>query len=280
MRSRLLILAAAALWSTAGAAIKLTALNAWQVSAGRSLVAALAVAAMVPASRVRPRPGVLGVALSNAVTVILFVVATKLTTAANAIFLQETAPLWVLLLAPLLLGERPSRGELLSIPIYAAGLALFFVDDLTAGQIVGKLCALGSGFAFGVTIVGLRHLREEGPGALLWGSVIAAAVTLPLWGTGPSAAPHDLALLLFLGVFQLALAYVCFAKGLTGVPAVEASLLMLLEPVLSPIWAYLIVGERPGPWALTGGGIVLAATGWRTLVPALARRDRPSSAAP
>jgi drug/metabolite transporter (DMT)-like permease len=274
--ARLLILAAAALWSTAGAAIKLTALNAWQVSAGRSLVAALAVAALVPAARVRPRPRVLGVALSNAVTVILFVVATKLTTAANAIFLQETAPLWVLLLAPLLLGERPSRGELLSIPVYAAGLALFFVDDLTAGQTVGKLCALGSGLAFGVTIVGLRHLREEGPGALLWGSVIAAAVTLPLWGTGPSAAPPDLALLLFLGVFQLALAYVCFAKGLTGVPAVEASLLMLLEPVLSPIWAYLVVGERPGPWALAGGGIVLAATAWRTLVPTLAGPPGPA----
>jgi drug/metabolite transporter (DMT)-like permease len=139
---------------------------------------------------------------------------------------------------------------------------------------VGKLCALGSGFAFGVTIVGLRHLREEGPGALLWGSVIAAAVTLPLWGTGPSAAPSDLALLLFLGVFQLALAYVCFAKGLTGVTAVEASLLMLLEPVLSPIWAYLVVGERPGPWALAGGAIVLAATGWRTVAPALGRARR------
>jgi drug/metabolite transporter (DMT)-like permease len=276
VRSRLLILAAAALWSTAGAAIKLTALNAWQIAGGRSLVAALAVAAMVPASRVRPRPGVLAVALTNAVTVILFVVATKLTTAANAIFLQETAPLWVLLLAPLLLGERPSRGELLSIPVYAAGLALFFVDDLTAGQLTGKLCALGSGLAFGVTIVGLRHLREEGPGALLWGSVIAAVVTLPLWGSGPAATPADLALLLFLGVFQLALAYVCFARGLAGVTAVEASLLMLLEPVLSPIWAYLVVGERPGPWALGGGAIVLGAAAWRTVAPALGR-PRPAA---
>jgi drug/metabolite transporter (DMT)-like permease len=269
MSHRLLILAAAVLWSTAGAAIKLTSLNAWQISGGRSLVAALAVAAMVPAARVRPRRRLLAVALTNAATVILFVLATKLTTAANAIFLQETAPLWVLLLAPLLLGERPSRGELVSIPIYAAGLALFFVDDLTAGQLAGKLCALASGLAFGVTIVGLRHLREEGPGALLWGSVIAAAATLPLWGTGPAATPADLGLLLFLGVFQLALAYVCFARGLAGVTAVEASLLMLLEPVLNPIWTWLAVGERPGPWALTGGAIVLAATAWRTLAPTL-----------
>lgn len=274
MKARLYILAAAGLWSTAGAAIKLTALNAWQLSGGRSLVAALAVAALVPASRVRPRPRVLAVALTNAATVILFVVATKLTTAANAIFLQETAPLWVLLLAPLLLGERPNRGELLSIPVYAAGLALFFVDDLTAGQTTGKLCALGSGLAFGVTIVGLRHLRGEGPGALLWGSVIAAAVTLPLWGTGPGATPADLALILFLGVFQLALAYVCFARGLTGVTAVEASLLMLLEPVLNPIWTWLVVRERPGPWALAGGAVVLAATAWRTVVPALGAARR------
>lgn len=269
MRYRLYILAAAVLWSTAGAAIKLTSANAWQISGGRSLVAALALAAMVPASRVPPGARVLAIALANAATVILFVLATKLTTAANAIFLQETAPLWVLLLAPLLLRERPSRGELLSIPVYAAGLALFFVDDLTAGQTAGKLCALGSGLAFGITIVGLRHLREEGPGALLWGSVIAAALTLPLWGTGPTPTASDLALLLFLGVFQLALAYVCFARGLTGVTAVEASLLMLLEPVLNPIWTWLAVRERPGPWALTGGAIVLAATVWRTVLPVL-----------
>jgi DME family drug/metabolite transporter len=276
VKSRLQILAAAVLWSTAGAAIKLASLNAWQIAGGRSLVAAIAVAAMVPGARVRPGWRVLGVALTNAATVILFVVATKLTTAANAIFLQETAPLWVLLLAPLLLGERPGRGELLSVPVYAIGLALFFVDDLSAGQTVGKLCALGAGLAFAVTIVGLRHLREEGPGALLWGSVIAALVTLPLWGTGPAPTPTDLGLLLFLGVFQLALAYVFFARGLRGVTAVEASLLMLLEPVLSPIWAYLAVGERPGPWALAGGAIVLAATAWRVLAPALgANRGAP-----
>ena len=229
MTARLQILAAAVLWSTAGAAIKLTSLNSWQIAGGRSLVAAFAVAAMVPGARVRPSAPMLGVALTIAATVILFVVATKLTTAANAIFLQETAPLWVLLLAPLLLRERPSRGEFLSIPVYAAGLALFFIDDLSAGQTVGKLCALGSGLAFAVTIVGLRHLREKGPGALLWGNVIAAVVTLPLWGTGPVPTSGDLGLLLFLGVFQLALAYVCFARGLSGVTAVEASLLMLLR---------------------------------------------------
>lgn len=270
MRSRLYLLAAALLWSTAGAAIKLTSLNGWQLSAGRSLVAALAVAVMVPSARVRPGLRVLGVAITNAITVILFVQATKLTTAANAIFLQETAPLWVLLLAPLVLGERPTRGELVSIPIYAAGLALFFLDELTAGQELGKLLALGSGLAFGVTIVGLRHLREQGPGALLWGSVIAALLTLPLWGTGPAPTGRDLALTLFLGVFQLALAYVCFARGLAGVPAVEASLLILLEPVLNPLWTFLVAGERPGPWALAGGAIVLAATAWRALAPILA----------
>jgi len=104
--------------------------------------------------------------------------------------------------------------------------------------------------------------------------LIAAAATLPLWGTGPSPTPTDLALILFLGVFQLALAYVCFARGLTGVTAVEASLLMLLEPVLNPIWTWLVVRERPGPWALAGGAVVLAATAWRTVVPALGAARR------
>ena len=274
MKSRLLLLAAAVLWSTAGAAIKSCGLDAWQIAGGRAVVAGLFLLAAVPEARRRPSRAVLGVAVAYAFTTVLFVAATKLTTAANAIFIQDTAPLWVLLLSPWLLREHPTRGELLAVPVFALGLGLFFLDQLTPGQVTGNLLALASGVAFAASIIGLRHLREGGPAALVWGNLLAAAVTLPLWSAGPAATPRDLGLVAFLGVVQLGLSYLCFSLGVRGTPAVEASLLILLEPVLNPLWTFLLAGERPGPWALAGGAVILAATVWRTVQPALlARRD-------
>lgn len=274
LKSRLQLLAAAVLWSTAGAAIKLCGLSGWQIAGARSLVAALFLAVAVREARVRPTLRVLAVSVAYAFTVVLFVVATKLTTAADAIFIQDTAPLWVLLLSPWLLRERPGRSELLALPVYAVGLALFFLDELRPGQVAGNLVALGSGVAFAFSIIGLRLLRHEGPAALVWGNVLAAAATLPLWTTGPTATPRDLALLVYLGIFQLGLAYLAFSRGLQGTPAVEASLLVLLEPVLNPVWTFLLAGERPGPWAIAGGAVVLGATAWRTVGPALRLRAR------
>jgi hypothetical protein len=119
---------------------------------------------------------------------------------------------------------------------------------------------------------GLRLLRDEGPAALVYGNFIAAAVALPVGIGGPTPTPLDLGLVLYLGVFQLGLAYLCFSRGLLHTPAVEASLLALIEPVLNPIWTFLAAGERPGPWALAGGAVVLAATAWRTLAPVVAAR--------
>ncbi len=272
MRHRLLLLAAAALWSSGGAAIKLCGLSAWQLAGGRSLIAGLVLLAFVPATRRRPTRLSLAVAVAYAFTVVLFVSATKLTTAANAIFIQDTAPLWVLLLSPWLLGERPTRGELLSVPVFGLGLALFFLDQLTPGQVDGNLIALGSGVAFGLSILGLRRLGDGGPAALVLGNLLAAAMTLPLWPLGPAPTALDLGLVAFLGVFQLGLSYLCFTRGLEGTPAVEAALLVLLEPVLNPVWTFLFTGERPGPWAIAGGAIILAATAWRTVQPVLLGR--------
>jgi len=272
LRSRFLLLAAAVLWSTAGAGIKLCGLDAWQISGGRSLVAAVFLLLAVRDARARPTLRVLLVAAVYSVTVILFVVATKLTTAANAIFIQDTAPLWVLILSPWLLGERPTKGELLAVPVYGIGLGLFFLDELGPGQLAGNVTALVSGVAFALAILGLRLLRHEGPAALAWGNLLAAAATLPLWPRGPAASPADLALVVYLGVFQLALAYLAFSRGVSGTPAIEASLLILIEPVLNPIWTFLAMGERPGAWAVAGGAVVLAATAWRTVAPVLTPR--------
>jgi drug/metabolite transporter, DME family len=280
VRSRLLLLAAAALWSTAGAAMKLCGLDGMQIAGGRSLVSGLFLLAALPEARRLPGRRVALAVGAYAATVILFAVANKLTTSANAIFIQDSAPLWVLLLSPALLGERASRGELLAVPVYGLGLALFFLDELSPGQLAGNLVALASGLSFALCIVGLRRAREDGPAALVLGNLLAALVALPLWPSGPAARPLDLALVAYMGVFQLGLAYLCFARGIARVPALEASLLVLLEPVLNPIWTFLMVGERPGPWALVGGGVVLAATAWRTAGPALAAARRTALSPP
>ena len=272
LRWRLLILSAAVLWSTGGAAIKMTGLSGWQVGAGRSAFAAAFLFAAFPSARGRPDRRILASAAAYAATVISFAVANKLTTSANAIFIQDTAPLWVVLLSPLLLRERPSRGELLSIPVYGAGLALFFLDELSAGQLAGNLVALASGVAFALCILTLRGLADRAVAAVAWGNVVAALAGLPLWASGPDASARDLLLLAYLGVFQLGAAYALFARGVAHTPAVEASLLVLLEPVLNPIWTFFLTGERPGPWALAGGGIVLGATAARTAMAALGGR--------
>jgi drug/metabolite transporter, DME family len=274
MQSRLLLLCAAFLWSTAGAAMKSCQLSGWQIAGGRSLVAGLFLFIAVRDSRRKPDRAVLATALGYAATVTLFAVANKLTTAANAIFIQSTAPLWVVLLSPRLLGERPSSAELATIPIYAVGLFCFFLDDLSTGQMLGNWVALGAGLAFATCIVGLRRIQERGPSALVYGNWIAALVTAPMWLDGPSPTLADLTVLVYLGVFQLGLAYLCFTRGVARTPALEASLLVLLEPVLNPIWTFLLAGERPGRWAIVGGSIVLGATLWRTLSPVWSQRAR------
>ena len=274
MKSRLLLLLAALLWSTSGAAIKLTTLNGPQVAAGRSFFAALALLVLSRGARSWPTWRSAGIGLSYALTVGLFAMANKLTTAANSIFLQDAAPLYVMVLSTFWLKERPTRGELLAAPVFLTGLGLFFLDQLGPGQAQGNALAIGAGVAFGLTIVLLRRYPEEGARSLLVGNLIAAVLFAPGAVGGPVPTPSDWGLLVFLGVVQLALPYLAFAKAVRVVPATEASLLVLLEPVLNPAWAFLIAGERPGPWAMVGGAVILGATIWRVLA-ARAAQMRP-----
>ncbi|WP_437577304.1 DMT family transporter [Sorangium sp. So ce887] len=266
VRSRLLILAAALLWSTGGAAIKLSSLGAWQVACGRSLIAAVVLGLAMPRARRVPSWRSFGAAAANAATMVLFVQSTKLTSAANAIFLQSTAPLYVLLLSPWLLREQPSRGEKLAVPIFVLGLGLFFLDQLSAGQLLGNLLALLSGLAFALSIMGLRAAQDDNPVVLVWSNVLAGLGTLPLaLGSATLPGALDVGLLVFLGAVQIGLSYALFGRGMRHTPAVEASLLVLVEPVLNPVWTLLFVGERPGAWSMAGGAVILGATAWRTL---------------
>lgn len=272
--SRLRLVAAAALFSTAGAAIKACHLSSWQVAAFRAAVAVVAVLVLMPDARRRFSRRAALVALAYASTSILFTNANKLTTAASAILLQSSSPLYIVVLGRLLLGERERRGDWLFMGAIAGGLALFFVGidaprATAPDPLLGNVLALLCGIASALVVVGLRWLarRETGTAgaAIVLGNVTCFLVCLPL-ALPVQGSATDWAIVLYLGVFQLGLAYVLFATALTHVPALQASLLGFLEPVLSPAWALLVHGERPGPWSLLGGGVILLATAVRTLV--------------
>ncbi|HEX3553736.1 MAG TPA: EamA family transporter [Thermoanaerobaculia bacterium] len=273
LSARLRVLAAAALFSSGGAAIKAVHLAGWQVACFRSAIAALALFALLREVRRRPTLRVLGVGLAYSGTLILFVLANKLTTAAGAIYLQSTAPLYVLLLSPWLLKEPVRARDVLYMVVLALGLGLVFVglDPVSAtapNPLLGNLLSLVSGVTWALTIMGLRDLGRRagetggswGPAAAFWGNLFAALGCLPLALPVVSSQPMDWAILSYLGVFQIAIAYLFLLRGLEKVRAFEASLLLLLEPVLNPIWAWLVHGERPGAGSLAGGGVILLAT--------------------
>jgi DME family drug/metabolite transporter len=269
---RLGVLAAAALFSTGGAAIKACGLTGWQVAGFRSAIAALFLLIAIPAARKGWDRATAAVAVSYASTLVLFVLANKLTTAASTIYLQSTAPLYVLLASPWLLKERIRRADLAFAAALALGLALLLVGTeepvATAPHpLLGNVLATLSGVFYGLTILGLRGRgrgREGGddgglaPVAL--GNVLAFAACLPWALPLGDSRPLDWLGLSYLGVVQIGVAYVLLTRSLRRLRAIEASLLLLLEPVLNPVWAWLVQGERPGAWTLMGGAVILLAT--------------------
>ncbi len=268
--ARLEVLAAAVLFSTGGAAIKACSLTSWQVAGCRSAIAFLAVLALLPRSRAHWTGGSLAVGFAYAATMVLFVVANKLTTAANTIFLQYTSPLYLVLAGPLLLDEPVRPRDLVYLAVVGGSLGLFFMDAPASSQsapqpMLGNAVALLSGVFWAATALGLRWMARPANGgapvetAVACGNLIAFLACMP--GLLPlHASGGDVAIVLYLGIFQVAGAYFFLTRGLRSVPVLEASLLLLLEPVLNPVWAWLAHGERPGPWSLTGGGMILVAT--------------------
>ena len=274
-QARLQLVFAALLFSTGGAAIKASTLTGWQVASFRSGVAAVTLLLLVPATRRGWgwRPALLGIAY--AATLILFVTANKLTTSANTIFLQATSPVYLLLLGPLFLKEPVRPRDFWVVAAVLAGLVLFFIGNeapvVTAPDPAkGNLLALMSGVSFAVTIAGLRWLSrgaaDSGLATVAIGNLIAFFWGLPFALPVLSSTAMDWAVILYLGAIQIGLAYACLTRGLRQVPALEASLLLMVEPVLNPVWAWLVHGERPSHWALLGGALIIGATTAQALV--------------
>jgi drug/metabolite transporter (DMT)-like permease len=254
-----LVICAAVLWSTGGLAIKSVEWNALAIAASRSAIAAVTVYVLIGRPRFTFSAVQIGGALAYAVTVTLFVAANKLTTAANAIFLQYTAPVYVALFGAWFLREHPSRLDWVLIVVAISGVALFFIDELSWHGLWGNLCALGSGLAFASLILLLRRQKDASPiESVLLGNALTALIGLPFtFSSWPS--PKSWLGLVWLGVFQLGLAYVLYARGIKQVRALESTLISTVEPVLNPLWVMLFLGELPGLWSWIGGGLVILA---------------------
>lgn len=268
-RAPLQIVIAALLFSTGGAAIKATTLSGIEVGGLRSAIAAVALVLFIPAARRGYTWRAAAVGLAFAGSLVLFVTANKLTTSAASIFLQSTAPLYVLLAGPWLLRERASRSDLLLMLPVAAGLLLVFAGTGVAGRTApdpfrGNVLALLSGVTWAFAIMGLRWMSEHRGSsplaAAVLGNLFAAALCLPFVRSPAMIGAPDWAVLAYLGVFQVALAYVFLTRGVGQIPALDASLLLLVEPGLNPVWAWIAHGERPSALALGGGALILGAT--------------------
>ncbi len=269
------MLLAALLFSTGGVAIKLSTLTGWQAAGLRTAIGALALLAL-PAARRGYSWRTLVVAIPYAATFILYALANKQTTAANAIFLQDTAPLYVLLLAPLVLGERIERADVIFLLALAGGAALLLIGAPVSlatapNPRLGNALALAAGGTWALSLLGLRwiSLRSAGSGEqpfaiIVAGCVLAAAVAATAQIPAPpfpssARTLANLGVVIYLGVVQIGLAYVLLLRGIRGVSALEASLLLLVEPVFTPLWAWLLLDERPPALGLLGGAMIVLA---------------------
>ena len=257
-RKAILYLALAAiLWSTSGLFVKILDWQPISILAGRSLFASIVFLIYLRRIPTRFNRWQLLAAGMFILTQFLFVTSTKMTTAANAIFLQYTAPIYVVLLAFWLLREKPARTDWISMLIIFIGLTLFFADKLSMDGLYGNLLAILSGVTSAVMMVAFRAQKNGNPAeSNLIAFLITATLGFPFVLKETWTVTNWL-ILAFLGVFQIGLAFIFFTQGIKHIPALEANLIGTLEPVLNPIWVFLFYGESMGAFALIGGLVVL-----------------------
>ncbi|MGI8639635.1 MAG: DMT family transporter [Pyrinomonadaceae bacterium] len=272
------IVLAVLLWSTGGLFIKYTTLDAFSVNLGRSLFAAITVAVFTYKKGLRLDKFTLLSSFLYAGTLSCFVYANKTTTAANAIFLQYTAPIYILILAPFILKEKFRLTDLITVIVCLAGMSLFFLEPQSAANklasnvFLGNIAALASGVFFGLYFILLRHprsLKNKNPAlSVFYGNIIIVLLMIPIVASNPPAQiiTNDILAVLFLGIFQIGTAYILFTHGIAGgVRSLDASIIGFIEPLLNPVWVFLFLGETPSKWAIIGGIIIIFAIVFHTL---------------
>jgi DME family drug/metabolite transporter len=274
----LLVLGAAILWSTGGLFIKATSLSAFELSFGRSLLAVITIAIVTRKEGFGLNRVSAVTAILYAALLILFVMATKLTTAANAIFLQYTAPVYVLILEPLFYKEKFRRRDLVTVAVCVAGMSLFFVGKLRPQDVDGNLVALASGVCFALFFLLLRHSKAREvnrASSAIYGNLIVVLLCAPSFfgAMQRGISTSDFACIAYLGIVQIGVAYLLFTLAMArGLRSLDASIVGYIEPVLNPVWVFLFIGERPSGWAILGGAIIIASVLAHMLVSARAKK--------
>jgi len=257
-RSILFLVLAAVLWSTGGLMIKSTTWQPLAIMVGRNIFSSVMLLLYLRRLPTHWTRWKVVAAVSHLLTAFLFITSTKLTTAANAIFLQYTAPLYIILLGFWFLREKPTRTDWLSMPVIFAGMFLFFGDKLSLEGLQGNLLAALSGVTMAMMTVALRAQKEGTPiESILIAQLFSLVVGWPLLFRESWTATNWL-IVAYLGIFQIGFAFLLFTSALRHVPAIEATLIGTLEPVLNPLWVALFMDERPGAFAVIGALIVLS----------------------
>ncbi len=276
-----LIFAACVLWSTGGLFIKATTLSAFAVSFWRSLFATITVAYFTRREGFKFNWFVIASAALYAGLLLLFVVATKLTTAANAIFLQYTAPIYVLVLEPLFFKEKFRRKDLIVVGVCVVGMMLFFVGKLRADDVRGNIAALASGVCFALFALSLRHAQARKfnrAASVIYGNLLLVIALAPfgIAAAQTTMTARDVWIVLYLGIVQLGFGYLLFTRGMErGARSLDAGIVGYIEPVLNPLWVFIFLGERPTAWSLLGGTIIIAAVAGHTATKVRSRKAKP-----
>lgn len=263
----LFVFIAGLLWSSGGLFIKLISLPAMQLAFFRCTIAALTFGIIF-----RKR-----ILLFNKLTIlnsafyagvlITFVIATKTTTAANAIFLQSTAPIYVLIFEPIFNKTKYERINIITVAVCMIGMLLFFVGKLEPGHLEGNIIALLSGIAFASFFLGMKKNEPQYQlSSIFYGNILVTIISIPFMFSLETLTSSDLWMVTFLGVFQIAIAYAFFSAGLKRIYAVEASIISMIEPVLNPVWVLIGYGEVPTIFAAIGGGIIIVTIVLRSLI--------------
>ncbi len=254
----IMLVITALLWSTGGFLVKGIEWHPLAIAGFRCFIAATVIRLSLRKPELTWSLPQLGGALCYAATVILYVLANKLTTAANVVLLMYTAPIYVIIFGPWFLRERATGRDWLAVGAVLIGIIVFFFDRLSTEGLTGNLLAMLSGMTFAWMTLFLRRQKHGSPlESVFLGNVLAIIIGLPYFLTEKLPEIDGIMMLLALGIFQLGISYVLYAKAIQKVRAFEAVLITMLEPILNPVWVFLLYGEMPGEWAIVGGVIVL-----------------------
>ena len=260
---------AAMLWSTAGLLIKWVDWNPIAIAGMRSGITSIVLLIfwIVVTKKLPRKPDkfMILASINYAILVFLFISANKLTTSANAILLQFTAPAWALILGSLFFKERFKVKDVVTVAVVFIGMILFFVGDIESGSTIGNVLAILSGISMALMIITLKKVTNHKPlEIIIWGNLLTFFIAIPFY-SGITFTGTNLAGIMLLGVFQLGISYIFYTKGIEHITVLEGILIPVIEPLLNPVWVFFGTGEKPTQFALIGGAIVLAAVLYHSL---------------